>query len=49
MKQTIKIEVPEDKKAVWKNDYVVNLLRKANITLMLKALYSNQTNNHKCI
>ena len=49
MKQAIGIEVHEGKKADWKDDYVVNLLRRANVTLMLKEIYSNQTDNQECI
>ena len=35
------VEIPDNKKAVWKDDYIVNLLRRANVTLMLKKIYSN--------
>ena len=35
------VEIPDNKKTVWKDDYIVNLLRRANVTLMLKKIYSN--------
>ena len=34
-------QIVDNKKTVWKDDYIVNLLRRADVILMLKKIYSN--------